>query len=73
MVSKENRGLGMGGGGGGGGFGFFVGEDLRQGTSGPCTTFGNDRPLSLGPTFVVLLVEVWGFQTAGPRKAKTML
>lgn len=46
--------------GGGGHFALHLDEDLLNGSSGPCDTFGNDC-LASSEEFSVANVEVWGF------------
>ncbi|KAF9609524.1 hypothetical protein IFM89_016885 [Coptis chinensis] len=46
--------------GGGGNFALCLDEDLLQGTSGPCDTFGN-LCLAHSPEFELKNVELWGF------------
>lgn len=50
--------------GGGGAFGLIVNESFSHGTTGRCSTFGNE-PLvpDLGGTFEVMNFEVYGFKS----------
>jgi hypothetical protein len=53
--------LAMGGGGANGSFGFCVQDHFTKGSSGPCATFGNTKPLSSLAQFEVVNFEVYGF------------
>jgi hypothetical protein len=47
-------------GGGEGRFGLWINEDLENGHSEACQTFGNEL-LSNAPDFIAVNLEVWGF------------
>lgn len=49
--------------GGGSHFALWLDNDLLNGTSGACETFGNALPLSAQSEFKVRNVEVWGFES----------
>lgn len=49
--------------GGGSHFALWLDNDLLNGTSGGCETFGNPRSLSKENEFKVRQVEVWGFES----------
>eukprot|EP00516_Mucochytrium_quahogii_P000115 CAMPEP_0203758616 /NCGR_PEP_ID=MMETSP0098-20131031/11467_1 /ASSEMBLY_ACC=CAM_ASM_000208 /TAXON_ID=96639 /ORGANISM=" , Strain NY0313808BC1" /LENGTH=636 /DNA_ID=CAMNT_0050651149 /DNA_START=1260 /DNA_END=3167 /DNA_ORIENTATION=- len=58
IMSSSASHLGMGA---GGGFAFCLDDDLDQGTSSPCVTFGTTEPLPRKPEFRVAQLEVIGF------------
>ena len=58
FMFSNNESIAMGG---GGGFAWFLNEDLSQGSTASCETFGN-RPLATEHHFDVANVEVWGFE-----------
>jgi hypothetical protein len=59
--SKDGGRLAMGGGGANASFGFCVQDHFTKGSSGPCATFGNMKPLSELAHFEVVNFEVYGF------------
>jgi len=65
LLALSNSGFGVAF-GGGGGFGLHLDDDLDNGASSPCATFGNAR-LSSAEFFKTLNVEVWRLEAALPR------
>jgi len=65
LLALSNSGFGVAF-GGGGGFGLHLDDELDNGASSPCATFGNAR-LSSAEFFKTLNVEVWRLDAALPR------
>jgi hypothetical protein len=69
-----------------GGFGFYIDSDLKQGTTSPCSTYGNDVPLvqresgdegfdGTNQEFICRSIELWSFipKTVHKRRASSLL
>lgn len=60
LCDAAKRAVAFGGGGDEGDFGLCIEDDFRRGTTGHCSTFGNE-PLCEEGYFDVVDLEVWGF------------